>query len=170
MNSKLAASLVAILAVTMTGAGGLAASASAAEGRPAGTTQAKAEQLSFMSTAATSTQISVIATGAFTAGGTDTPGKATDVLTFPGGTLQFRPTQVTFSASFDPQTCLLTESQTGKYTLGHGTGSYADVKGSGKYSLGIVGVTKKNHSGQCIDAQAPATFQQITTAKGTVTG
>jgi len=53
MRAKLSASLVAILAVTMIGAGGLGASASSAQGRPVGAVQAKAEQLRFMSTKAT---------------------------------------------------------------------------------------------------------------------
>ncbi len=169
MRSKPATTMVTILAVTMIGTGGLAASASSAQHRPVGAVQAKAEQLRFMSTRATSRRISVIATGAFTAGGTDRPGRETDVLMFPGGTLSYRHVTRTFSASFDPQTCLLTESLTGSFTLGHGTGHYAGVHGSGKFALNIVAVTKKNHAGQCTHVQAPATFQQLTTAAGTVT-
>jgi hypothetical protein len=168
MRSKLSASLVAILAVTMIGAGGLGASASSAQGRPVGAGQAKAEQLRFMSTKATSRRISVIATGAFTGGGTARPGRVTDVLSFPGGTLRYRHVTRTFSASFDPQTCLLTESLTGKFTLGHGTGRYVGVHGSGKFALNIVAVTEKNRAGQCTHVQAPATFQQLTTANGTI--
>ncbi len=171
MHSKLAATMAAVLAATITGVGGLAASASAspAQGGPAGAAQAKAEQLHFMSTKATSRRISVIATGAFTAGGTDRPGRVTDVLRFPGGTFRYRHVTRTFSASFDPQTCLLTENLTGRFTLGHGTGRYAGVHGSGRFALTIVAVTKKNRAGQCTHAQAPATFQQLSTANGTAT-
>src|SRR5579859_4661648 len=107
MHAKRAATMVAILAVTMIGVSGLAASASSSQGRPAGAGQAKAagaELLRFMSTKAVSRQISVIASGAFTAGGTDRPGRVTDVLRFPGGTLRYRHVMRTFSASFDPQT------------------------------------------------------------------
>jgi len=169
MRSKLAVNVVAILAVTTIGAGGLAASASAAQSRPAGAVRAKAEHLRFMSTTATSLRISVIATGAFTVGGTDLPGRVTDVLRFPGGTLRYRHVSHTFSASFDTQTCLLTENETGSFTIGNGTGRYARVHGSGKYALSIVAVTAKNRAGQCIHVDAPATFQQLTTANGTVT-
>lgn len=91
---------------------------------------AKAEHLRFMSTEATSRRISVIAIGAFTAGGTDRPGRVTDVLTFPGGTLRYRHVPRTLSASFDPRTCLAIESETGRFTLGHGTGRYAGMHGS----------------------------------------
>ena len=168
MHSNLRASLAAILAGTMIGTGGLAVSA--AQGRPFGAVHAKAERLRFMSTKATSRRISVIATGALTAGGTDQPGRVTDVLRFPGGTLSYRHVTRTFSASFDPRTCLLTESQTGRFTLGHGTGRYASVHGSGNFALNIIAVTKKNHAGHCTHVQAPATFQQLTTANGTTTG
>ena len=128
-----------------------------------------AELLRFMSTKAVSRKISVIASGAFTVGGTDRPGRVTDVLRFPGGTLRYRHVTRTFSASFDPQTCLLTENLTGTFTLGHGTGRYASVRGSGKFALSIVGVTRKNRAGQCTHVQASATFQQVSTANGTVT-
>ena len=171
MYAKLSAIMVAILAATMIGAGGLAASASAsAQGPRVGGVQAKTELLRFMSIKAVSRQISVIASGAFTVGGTDRAGRVTDVLKFPGGTLRYRHVTRTFSASFDPQTCLLTENLTGTFTLGHGTGRYAGVHGSGKFALSIVGVTAKNRAGLCTHAQAPATFQQVSTATGTVTG
>lgn len=163
MHRKLAASQVAILAVTMIGVGGLAASASSVPG------QAKGERLRFMSTTATSLRISVIATGAFTAGGTDRPGRVTDVLRFPGGTLIYRHVDRTFAASFDPQTCLITENETGRFTLGHGTGRYAVVHGSGTYALSLVAVAQKNRAGQCTHVEAPATFQQLTTANGAIT-
>ena len=165
---KLAVSMVAMLAVTMIGIGGPAAIASAGSASPP--PARTAEHLRFMSTKATSRKISVIATGAFTVGGTTRAGRDTDVLRFPGGTLRYRHVTRTFSASFDSQTCLLTETLTGRFTLGHGTGRYVGVRGSGKWALAIVAVTKKNRAGQCTHVQAPATFQQLTTANGTVTG
>lgn len=172
MRMKLAASLVAMLAVTIVGAGGPVAGATAGgtSHRSASPPQARAEHLRFMSTRATSRRISVIATGAFTVGGTDRPGRVTDVLRFPAGTLRFRHVTRTFSASFNEQTCLLTETQTGRFTLAHGTGRYANVHGSGQFTLSIVGVTTKDRAGQCTHVQAPATFQQLATANGTVTG
>jgi len=172
MRTKLAASLVAMLAVTTVGAGGLAASASSGSTnhRIAGSPQVKAEHLRFMSTKATSRRIIVIATGAFTAGGIDRPGRVTDVLKFPDGTLRYRHVARTFSGSADPQTCLITETETGRFTLEHGTGRYAGVEGSGRYRFSIIAVARKNRAGQCIHVQAPATFQQLATANGTVTG
>jgi len=165
--------MVAMLAVTMIGIGGPAAIASAGSTSRSSASPPPAraaEQLRFMSTKATSRKISVIATGAFTVGGTARAGRDTDVLRFPGGTLRYRHVTRTFSASFDSQTCLLTETLTGRFTLGHGTGRYVGVRGSGKWALAIVAVTKKNRAGQCTHVQAPATFQQLATANGTVTG
>lgn len=171
MRTKLAASMVALLAMAMISAGGLAASASSSDKdhHRTGLLHTKAEHLRFMSTKATSRRISVIATGAVTAGGIDRPGRVTDVLRFPGGTLRYRHVARTFSGSADPQTCLITETETGRFTLGHGTGRYAGIHGSGRYALSIVGVTMKNRAGQCTHVQAPATFQQLTTANGTLT-
>jgi hypothetical protein len=121
-----------------------------------------------MSTKATAEKLSVIATGVVTAGGIDVPGKVTDVIRFPGGAFTFRHHSHSFTATFDPRTCLLTETQKGAFTIGHGTGHYAGFHGSGKFVTSIVAVTAKNHAGQCIHAQAPGTFQAITTATGTV--
>jgi hypothetical protein len=172
MGTKLAASLVATLAVTMIGAGGLAARASsgATIRGSASPMHGGAVHLRLMSTKATSRRISVIATGAFTAGGTDRPGRVTDLLSFQDGTLRYRHVTSTFSASFGSQTCLLTETLTGRFTLADGTGRYAGVHGSGHFALSIVAVTRKNRAGRCTHVQAPATFQQLATANGTVTG
>jgi hypothetical protein len=157
-----AASALAILAVTITitGAGGAVASASQ--------DHARAEQLRIMSTKATATSLSVIATGAVTAGGTDLA--LAKRISFPGGTFKLRLLAHSVTASFDPFTCLLTETQKGTFVIGHGSGRYARIHGSGRYVTAIIGVTAKNRAGDCVHVQAPATFQQITTATGTVSG
>src|SRR5713226_859726 len=103
MRTKAAASMLAILAVTIIGVGGSAASASPQ--------QARTEHLRIMSTKATAEKLSVIATGVITAGGIDVPGKVTDVIRFPGGAFKYRHDSHSFTATFDPRTCLLTETQ-----------------------------------------------------------
>ncbi len=170
MRTKLAMSLVAMTAITLIGSGGLTASASSASSshRAAGPAHAKSEHLRFMSTEATSGRITVIATGAFTAGGIDQPGRVVDVLRFPSGTLRYRHVTGTSAQSFNPHTCLITETETGRFMLRHGTGRYAGVHGSGRFAFSIVAVARKNRSGGCTHVQAPATFQQLSTANGAV--
>lgn len=126
------------------------------------------EHLQIMSTKATARELSVIATGAFTAGGYDKPGAKVDTIVLPGGRFTFTHVSKSFTAGFDPSTCLLTETQKGTFTIGGGTGKYAGVHGSGAFVTRITGVTAKNKAGQCTHAQAPRTFQGVTTATGTV--
>lgn len=160
MRTKLTTSIMVILAVTIIGAGTGAASAAA------GSTQM--EHLRIMNTQATSARLSVIATGAFTSGGYVIPAAVTDTVVFPTGTFQFRHVTQHVTASGNPSTCLLTETLRGTFTLGHGTGKYAGIRGSGKFVTSIVAVTAKNHAGHCAHVSAPATYQEIITASGPV--
>lgn len=169
MRTKLTTSLMAILAVTIIGGAGTGA-ASAATGGGAGSSAGgtQAEHLRFMSTKATSARISVIATGAFTAGGYVIPAAVTDTLVFSGGTFKFRHVTHHVKAGGNPRTCLLAETLRGTFTIGHGTGEYAGIRGSGAFVTSLVAVTVKDRAGQCTHVRAPATFQGITTASGTV--
>lgn len=161
MRTKLTAAIIAISVAAIGGvAGGTAASASSGGGRM--------ERLRLVSTTAASDRLSAIATGAFTSGGYDIPGAVTDTVVFPGGTFAFRHVRHGFKASFNPSTCLLTETVRGTFTLAHGTGRYSGLRGSGTFVTSIVAVTAKNQAGRCTHVQAPATFQGITTAAGTV--
>jgi hypothetical protein len=126
------------------------------------------EHLRIMSTKAASRRLSVIATGAFTAGGYDKPARTIDTIVLPGGTFTFKHVSTSFSGTANPKTCLITETQKGTFTLGGGTGKYAGIHGSGTYVTSIVAVATKNHAGQCKHLQAPHTFQGTTTATGTV--
>ncbi len=74
------------------------------------------------------------------------------------------------TASFNSSTCLLSETERGTFTIGRGTGKFAGIHGSGKFVTSIVAVTAKNRAGRCTHVQAPATFQGMTTATGTVSG
>jgi hypothetical protein len=136
----------------------------------ASTATARIEHFRIMSTSATSHEQSVIATGEFTAGGIAKPGRFIDGLAFPGGTFKIKYHFTTFKASFNPRTCLLTESQRGTYRLGHGTGGYAGIRGSGKVSVDIVGVFARNSKRMCTHLSAPRTFQSVLVAYGPVRG
>jgi hypothetical protein len=162
MRMKFAGAIMATCAVTFIGGAGVV-TANASPGVH------RSEHLRIMSTKATSRKLSAIATGAFTAGGYDKPGNArTDTVVFPGGTFTFTHVNKTFTGGFNASTCLITETQKGTFTIGHGTGTYADIHGSGRFVTSIVAVATKNHAGQCTHVQAPPVFQAITTATGTV--
>jgi hypothetical protein len=61
--------------------------------------------------------------------------------------------------------CLIRETIHGTYSLGHGTGRYAGISGSGRFVLRIRGVIRNSH-GQC--GGAMTVFQQITYEGGPV--
>ena len=121
-----------------------------------------------MSTVATSTKLSVIATGRFTAGDIGIPGKAVDKLVFLGGTVKIKFHSTTFKANLNNRTCLFTEFQRGRYQRSDGTGSYTGIRGSGAFEVHILGVFARNSKGQCTHLSAPATYQSVVTAQGSV--
>jgi len=147
------------VAAVISGAGLAAASAAPAT---SGT-----ERFQAMSTSPASNQSSVIFTGAFTVGGVASVGMTTGTFKFPGGTVQIRHSRGTGKQTFNPRTCLLTVSQHGTYTLGHGTGTYAGISGHGTYQLRILAIARKAH-GKCSQSLPPAAFQKITIASGPV--
>jgi hypothetical protein len=150
--------VVAALMISVFGLVGASASPNAA-----GT-----EHFRIMSTVATSQKLSVIATGRFTAGGIDIPGKAVDKLVFPGGTFKIKYHSTTFKANLNSRTCLFTEFQRGTYQLTGGAGSYSGIRGSGAFELRILGVFARNSKGQCTHLSAPATYQSVVTAQGPI--
>jgi hypothetical protein len=154
--------MIGAVAVTMVLAGAGLAGASA---RPAA---AGTEHFQLMTTSATARTSSVIATGLFTAGGTDTrTTNATDTVTFPTGTFVITHSKGTGSQSFNPKTCLFTASVKGTYKLGSGTGAYANISGNGNYRVSILAVAAKS-GGKCSKTGPPATWQQTINASGPV--
>ena len=139
------------------------AGATARPGARAGT-----EHFRIMSTVATSRKLSVIATGEFIAGGTDIPGKNVDTAVFPDGTLRIKHHSTAFTANLNTRTCLFTETQRGTYRLGHGTGRFAGIGGSGRFAVHILGVFARDSQGRCTHLAAPATFQSVATFAGSI--
>jgi hypothetical protein len=126
------------------------------------------EHFQLMSTSATSKTSSIIATGVFTAGGTDTrTSSSTATETFPTGTFVITHSKGTGTQSFNPKTCLLKVNLKGTYSLGSGTGAYANISGSGTYQLSILAVGAKS-GGTCSRALPPVAFQQVIRASGPV--
>jgi hypothetical protein len=161
MRRTLIAAITTILAAALiSGFGSLGAGAS--------TRSARTEHFQVMSTAATSNKQSLIATGEFTAGGTDIVGRTTDKAVFPGGTFTIKHHSNVFTANVNSHTCLFTETQRGTYRLGHGTGRYAGISGSGRWVVHILGVFARDSKGRCTHLSAPRTFQAVFTAAGPI--
>ena len=111
---------------------------------------------------------SIIATGAFTAGGVNHPGNRVDTAVFPNGTFKIAHSNGTGTPHFNPRTCLFTLALNGTYRLSGGTGAYAGISGHGIYRGNITFVAARNAAGQCSNKLPPTAFQQIIRAQGPV--
>jgi hypothetical protein len=164
MRRTFAAAIGAVSVAAVLSGAGLAAASTTAGAAPAahGT-----EHFQIMSTSATASTNSIIATGLFTAGGVNHIGNTTDKAVFPGGTFKIAHSPGKGTQSFDPKTCLLTLNLHGTYTVGHGTGKYKGISGHGNYQLSILAIGAKS-GGKCSQSKPPVTFQQIIKASGPV--
>jgi|SRR5450755_531563 hypothetical protein len=133
---------------------------------------ARREHFRIISTSVTSRRRSVLATGAFTAGGYQIPGRvirlrATDKMVFPGGTFLVARRITRQWLPLPTSACLVRETIHGTYSLGRGTGSYKGISGSGAFGLRIRGVIRRSHR-RC---GGPMTgYQQITYESGRIRG
>jgi hypothetical protein len=145
-----------------------AAGAFALTGVTAASAASPAEHFQFMTTSPTSSNASIIATGVFTAGGVDHPGRTTDTLVFPTGSFKVTHSKPTGTQTLNPKTCLLTATQTGTYTISGGTGTYHGINGHGTYQATILAVAARTAQGKCSTTLAPAAWQQVIKASGPV--
>jgi hypothetical protein len=128
------------------------------------------ESFSFIDTATTQTPVfSVIATGAFVAGGTATrPSKGVLKLRFPDGTitLNFGKKHKVGTMHQTATACIETQPNTGgHFTIGGGTGAYKGITGSGRATGHSTFIEQVVH-GQCADAYTAV--QAIATASGPI--
>jgi hypothetical protein len=151
-----------VVAGTAGAAGATAASASAAA-------RSGTEHFQLMSTSATSSKASFIATGVFTAGGVDIQGK-TDRIVLPGGGFTISHKRAKGTQHFNPRTCLGVVSETGTYKISNGTGRYAGIRGHGDYRLSVMFVGSKNAAGKCSQRKPPQAAQVLIRASGPVSG
>jgi hypothetical protein len=112
----------------------------------------------------------VIATGAFTAGGTiaDWSTSPRMTLRLTGGTLGLIPKGHEVSG-LNQKTCLLTLREKGTYTLSRGTGDYKGIRGSGSFTVSLRGVDRRASKGSCNLSKRPVVTQAIMEAGGSVT-
>jgi hypothetical protein len=116
------------------------------------------EHFQMMTTSATASSDSLIASGVFTAPGVD----------HEHNTVGVKHSNGTGKQSFNPKTCLLTINEHGTYTITGGTGSYAGITGNGKYQLSILAVGARSGS-KCSKTKPPVAFHQVINASGPVT-
>jgi hypothetical protein len=112
---------------------------------------------------------SIIARGAFNAGGTDYPGGHTDLASFSNGAFSIRHRGASMGR-VNPKTCVLTLTGSGKFTLNHGYGAYSGLNGSGTYTFKAIGTFPRNPNGTCDTSGSvqPTTLQQTIVANGSV--
>jgi hypothetical protein len=189
MRRALAAAITLTSAAALAGGATAAAQASPSAARPsaarpsaaraaaarAGAVQPGfrgAEHFRIISVAATAARQSVLATGAFIAGGYQVPGKvvglrATDKMVFPNGTFLVTRRITKQSLPLPTSSCQVFETIHGTFAIGSGTGSYRGMTGGGAFLLKISGVIRKSH-GTC---GGPMTaFQSINYEGGKVRG
>ncbi len=162
MGKMLAAAASAFTLVTMASGTGLTAASASA-----GT--AGSESFRLVS-GLVSGKGSVIATGAFTAGGTTNLNTSVATVRFSGGSFRINPRSTQIHLHVDHRTCVLNALQEGTYRIGHGTGRFAHIKGSGTYVDQILGLLVRNTRGNCTKSKPPRALQQVITAHGPVSG
>jgi hypothetical protein len=134
------------------GAGAAAVTAAAAMALwlavPAGATATSGtENFQIVSTSATSSTSSVIATGVFTVGGVDHSGNKVDRLVFPTGSFKVAH-KGPEKQNLNKKTCLFTITGTGTFKISGGTGAYKTLSGSGTYKLSILAILARA-GGKC---------------------
>ena len=160
-RTLLTAAGVMALAVAVSEVGMAAASPRQAAG--SGT-----EHFQLISASATANAAPVIAYGSvFTGHGIDHMGSKVDTFTFANGSFKVTHSPAKGPQSFDPKTCLFTANQHGTYTIGHGTGAYKGITGSGRYQLSILGLGARS-GGKCSQKLPPVGFQLVIKASGPV--
>jgi hypothetical protein len=177
MRRPLAAALTLASTAALLGGAAVAAQASpaAAPAGPAAVHQPGfrgAEHFRIISVTASSRHQSVLATGAFTAGGYQVPGKvaglrAVDKMVFPNGTFLVTRRITKQVLPLPTSSCQISETIRGTLSISGGTGSYRGMSGGGAFLLQISGVIRKS-GGKC---GGPMTvFQSINYEGGRVRG
>jgi hypothetical protein len=131
-----------------------------------------AEHFRIISVAATSRRQSVLATGAFTAGGYQVPGKvtslrATDKMVFPNGTFLVTRRITKQVLPLPTSSCQIAETIHGTLSISGGTGSYRGIRGGGAFLLKISGVIARSR-GKC--GGAMTAYQSINYEGASVSG
>jgi hypothetical protein len=126
------------------------------------------ENFQLMTTSATATTIPIIAYGVFTKAGVSHTGSKVDTVVFSNGSFKINHSKFPVKQKFNPKTCLLQVSGTGKVTLFGGTGAYKGISGTPAATLSILAIAARTN-GKCSTTKPPVAFQQLIKASGKVT-
>jgi hypothetical protein len=110
-----------------------------------------------------------LAHGAISAAGKDDPNHNNyDVLKFAHGSMRIvhPASKAKYVPTIDEKTCYATFTETGKFTISHGTGSYAGIKGSGHYKAQGYAYLPRTKSGACNENVEPTHEIFTVQAKG----
>jgi hypothetical protein len=110
------------------------------------------EQLQFMSTSSSSSNLTAIVTGRFAAGGIasgDFAQGGTELVKVDGGTFKVTPVTISGFGGDSSATCLSVIAAKGTYKIRGGTGKYTGVHGSGAFRIKIVSVSVRSKDGGC---------------------
>ena len=165
MRKRIAALVGAAATATLISGAGLAtASASPSSPAVSGT-----EHFYLMTTQPTATRYSVIATGLFTAGGTDISGRNSDLIKLPGGSFKIHHggRLHVVKMQLNRKTCLANFVATAGFTVGNGTGVYKGISGSGKAVIKSLFIARRS-KGACNANATPVVSQETITATGKV--
>jgi hypothetical protein len=146
--------------VAITGAAGPA-------GASAGPSRLGTERFQIMTTSPTARKLTIIATGVFTDGGTLT-GDLTQGVTgravLRSGTFKIISNNGSGAGIYDPADCLNLYQGNSTYELRDGTGKYARIQGSGRFSFKLTTIYARNSKGTC--TSAVAAYQELITLHG----
>lgn len=151
--------VVGAAAATMIGSGaGLALASAGTAQRPA---SSGTEHFSLMTTQPSASKYVMIASGLFTAGGTDVSGNTVDSVALTGGTFKinhnFPPQHL--KQQLNQKTCLEEFSLTSKFTLEDGTGKYKGISGTGSARISGLAIARRT-GGKCNANATPSVSEQ----------
>jgi hypothetical protein len=151
MRRALTAAITLASTAALVGGATMTAQASPSAARQPGASGA--EHFRIISVAVSARRQSVLATGAFTAGGYQVPGqviglRATDKMVFPNGTFLVTRRITKQVLPLPTSSCQIAETIRGTLSIGSGTRSYRGISGGGAFLLQISAVIRKSH-GRC---------------------
>ena len=165
MHKAIVALVGAATTATLIGGAGLAT----ASASPAGPAASGSEQFYLMTTQPSASRYVVIATGLFTAGGTDISGNTTDLVRVTGGTFKIHHGGALhiIKQQLNKKTCVADFEATAAFTVGNGTGAYKGISGSGKALISSMFIARRV-KGVCNPNATPVVNEQTITAKAKV--
>jgi len=159
--------VVAAAATIMIGSGaGLALASAGTAQRPAAS---GTEHFNLSTTQPSASKYVIIASGVFTAGGTDTSGQNVDTVKLTGGGFKINhnfPFHI-LKEQLNPTTCLMQFAGTTKFTIEDGTGAYKKLTGSGNALISGLGIAARTH-GTCNPNVNPLFLEQTISASAKV--